>query len=85
MAEAVTRRPRYGGRFGLAYFVLAVVVGAAVGTTIVLAGRSGSDGKQAWSRWRPTGDDAARTLQIAQHVSRRYRLAGGEQRLVNVV
>jgi hypothetical protein len=85
VAEAVTRRPRYGGRFGLAYFVLAVVVGAAVGTTIVLAGRSGSDGKQAWSRWRPTGDAATRTLQIAQHVSRRYRLAGGEQRLVNVV
>lgn len=85
MAEAVTRRPRYGGRFALAYFVLAVVLGAAVGTTIVLLGRSGSAADRPWSPWHPTGDDASRTLQIAEHVSRRYRLAGGAQRLVNVV
>jgi hypothetical protein len=85
VAEAVSRRPRYGGRFALAYFLLAVVVGAAVGTTIVLVGRSGSDDERAWSRWQPVGDDATRTLQIAEHVSRRYRLASGRQRLVNVV
>jgi hypothetical protein len=85
VAEAVNRRPRYGGRFALAYFVLAVVVGAAVGTTIILVNRSGSDVERQWSRWRPTGDAATRTLQIAQHVSRRYRLASGRQRLVNVV
>jgi hypothetical protein len=85
VAEGVTRRPRYGGRFGLAYFVLAVVVGAAVGTTIVLVGRGGKGAAQPWSSWRPAGDDATKTLKIAEHVSRRYRLANGRQRLVNVV
>jgi hypothetical protein len=85
VAEPLTRRPRYGGRFALAYFVLAVVVGAAVGSAVVFAGRSESHADRQWSRWRPTGDDATRTLQIAQHVSRRYRLASGRQRLVNVV
>lgn len=71
----------YRLRFGIVYVLLAAVVGAAVGTFIVLA--SGPDKAPAadWSTWRPDGDasrDAA-AKQIADHVSKEYRLPSGRQ------
>ena len=38
--------------------------------------------QQVWSRWQPDGSDTARVRQIADHVSTRYRFAGGDQLVV---
>lgn len=83
MAEAVTRTTRYAKRFGLVYFLLAVVVGAAAGTAVVLVGRSGHE-RSAWSTWRPTATPEFRPKEIANRVTAAYRLENGRP-LVDVV
>jgi hypothetical protein len=65
-------------RFGLAYFLLAAVVGVAVGTFIVLNGRP-SEHHVEWSNWKPSTAGGARIEEIASFVGRRYRLDASNQ------
>ena len=67
----------YTHRFGLAYAALAVVVGLAVGGFIVLAGRASEGSGPAWSSWKPSEDGTDGALEIASHVSSKYRLEDG--------
>lgn len=73
------RHTTYRFRFGLLYVVLAAIVGAGVGTFVVLATRPGPPDAQQWSSWRPEGSNEASAKQIADHVSKRYRLPSGNQ------
>ena len=74
---------RYAKRFGLVYFLLAVVVGVAAGTTINLVGGGGRD-HSPWSQWRPSSPPELRPREIANRVATAYRLDNG-RRLVDVV
>ena len=71
-------------RFAVAYFVLSIAVGAAVGLFIVFAGRSGPEPAGRWSANQPTLHGTAAADQIARYVAGRYRLASGNQ-LVTVL
>jgi hypothetical protein len=71
-------------RFGAAYLLLAVIVGAAVGLIVVLATRNDTTHRQAtdtWSTWRPATTGTEGVREIARHVSPMYRLANGHQLL----
>ena len=74
---------RYAKRFGLVYFLLAIVVGIAAGTTINLLG-DGSHKDSPWSEWKPTAPPELRPKEIANRVAAAYRLSNG-RRLVDVV
>jgi hypothetical protein len=77
--------PAFRFRFGIAYLVLAAVRGVAVGTTGVLYDRGGTTTGPAWSQWQPSATaDGERIRQIANYVSRRYRL-DEERQLVAIV
>lgn len=78
------RRTSYRFRFGILYVVLAAVVGAGVGSFVVLATRPAPAEEAAWSTWRPEGRVNAYPKEIADHVGARYRLPGGKQ-LVGVL
>ena len=73
------RSTAYRLRFGLVYFVLAGIVGGAVGSFVVVATRPGDPPAPDWSSWQPDGSNDARAKQIADHVSKRYRLPSGNQ------
>jgi hypothetical protein len=74
--------PAFRFRFGFAYLGLAAVLGLAVGTGIVLAGRPDQGAGPSWSQWQPAAkDDGTRIEEIARHVARRYRLDGRRQLL----
>lgn len=73
------RRSSYRLRFGIVYVLLAAVVGAGVGSFIVLALRPAPEEDAAWSTWRPQGRVNAYPVEIAQHVGARYRLPSGKQ------
>jgi hypothetical protein len=81
MLAPQTARPMepHGFRFRIAYAVLAVVLGAAVGGFIVLAGRGGDDTGASWSRWEPEGSSFVKTKEIASMVGSQYRLPSGQQ------
>jgi len=72
-------------RFGLAYFLLAIGVGVAVGLGIVLIGRGSTHhaatGAQAF---KPTQGGELGAKEIARHVAHKYRLSNGQQ-LVGVI
>ena len=72
-------------RFGLAYFLLAIGVGVAVGLAIVLIGR-GSDhhATTTTQAFKPTASGELGAKEIARHVAHKYRLANGQQ-LVGVI
>ena len=70
------RRGAYRYRFAAIYFVLAAIVGAAVGSFVVLAGRDDAPKAAAWSSWEPDGSDTARVRQIADRVPRGYHQGG---------
>jgi len=74
----------HGIRFRIAYALLAIVLGAAVGGFVVLLGRGGSGSHAAWSKWEPEGSDFVKTRDIANVVGREYRLPSGRQ-LVAVI
>lgn len=83
-AERPTRKARahreaYRFRFGIFYFLLAAVVGGAVGTFVVLATQDGPSASARWSSWEPDGSETARVRQIADRVARGYRQPEGEQ------
>ncbi|MGE5272434.1 MAG: hypothetical protein ACM3QU_01505 [Verrucomicrobiota bacterium] len=73
------RRVAYRNRFGLLYFLLAIVAGAGIGAFLVLVQQGGPQAAPAWSDWAPTGSAERREAQIAQHVSSTYRLPSGTQ------
>ena len=88
VAEDVTRRDRarqtsYRFRFGILYVALAVIVGAGVGTFVVLATRPAPPEAAAWSSWQPSGSKLARVRQIADRIPKAYKQPNGEQLTVS--
>lgn len=79
------RRSSYRLRFGLLYVVLAAVVGAGVGAFVVLLDRAAPAEAASWSTWKPDGSPEASAKQIADHVSKGYRLPSGNQLAIALV
>jgi hypothetical protein len=79
------RRSGFRSRFGVIYFALAILAGAGVGSLVVLLARPEAAPSPAWSQWEPTGSETAKARQIADHVSKRYKLANGQQLSVALV
>lgn len=76
MARSLSTR----GRFAVAYLVLGAAVGTAVGGFIVLLERQGPQPPPEWSAWQPQApSQAARLVEIANHVGSEYRLPSGDQ------
>jgi hypothetical protein len=72
-------------RFGLAYFVLAIGVGVAVGLAIVLVGRSGSHHATPSAQgFKPTQSGELGAKEIARHVGVKYRRDNGDP-LVGII
>jgi len=72
-------------RFGVAYFLLAIGVGVAVGLAIVLIGRdNGHHATTTTQAFKPTAGGELGAKEIARHVAHKYRLANGQQ-LVGVI
>jgi hypothetical protein len=80
--QAETKVPRH--RFGIAYLLLAALLGAGVGLFVVFVSNNGKSGGQQWSAWKPTQSGVQRFDQIAQNVGREYALPNGRQ-LVGVL
>lgn len=72
------RRGAYRYRFAAIYFVLAAVLGAGVGSFVVLALEDDPPDSAKWSAWEPDGSSTARVRQIADHVTRGYRQNGDQ-------
>ena len=72
------RRGAYRYRFAAIYFGLAAVLGAGVGSFVVLAAQESPAPEAAWSQWQPEGSSVARVKQIADRVPRGYA-EGGKQ------
>ena len=70
-------------RFLVIYGLLAAVLGAAVVGLVVFAGKSISPAPK-WSAWKPSGGGLGAAKQIADQVSKGYRLPNGNQ-LVDVI
>ena len=88
MADDLIARPAgepqsaYRFRFGLAYLALAALLGVAVGSGILLAGREDKAAGPAWSPWQPSAKESGGRIQeIVRHVARRYRLDADRQLL----
>jgi hypothetical protein len=79
------RRSSYRVRFGILYVVLAAIVGAGVATFVILVSRGAPADVPAWSSWAPTGSPEASAKQIADHVSKGYRLPSGDQLAIALV
>ena len=73
------RKSSYRLRFGIIYVALAAIVGAGVGTFVVLASRPAPPEAAAWSSWEPTGSKLARVRQIADRIPKAYKQPNGEQ------
>jgi hypothetical protein len=72
-------------RFSVAYFALAAIVGAAIGTFVLLVERPAPLPPPPWSSWRPTASDKlVRAQEIGTHIASQYHLPSGK-RLVRVV
>lgn len=70
---------RFRPRFAVAYFVLAVLLGAAVGAAAVLLVRDDTTKVTAWSATEPTGSAAKQLRWIAHNVGLKYRFPDGGQ------
>ncbi len=78
------RRSSYRFRFGIVYVLLAAVLGAGVGSFIVLASRGEASEEPAWSAWHPTGSKLAKVRQIADRIPKAYRNDDGSQLTVSL-
>ena len=72
----------YRRRFAGIYIALGLVAGIGGAAAVALLARGEGAPEKAWSVWRPDGSNTARVRQIADHVSKRYRFAGGDQLVV---
>jgi hypothetical protein len=72
------RQSAYRGRFAAIYLALAAVAGVGIGAFLVLGTKPDSGPAQTWSSWEPDGSETAKTRQIADHVSRQYRVDGNQ-------
>ena len=79
------RRSSYRLRFGVIYVLLAAVVGAGVGSFIVLATGADEPEEPAWSSWQPKGSKLAKVRQIADRIPKSYRAENGSQLTVSLV
>lgn len=86
MAEALSSGSTPSGRkqvprrrFRLAYAALGLVLAGAFAGLGALLATPGSKSGPPWSSWRPTKQSTEGASQIAQYVSRRYRLPSGGQ------
>jgi len=77
------RQTSYRFRFGILYVALAAIVGAGVGTFVVLASRPAPPEAAAWSSWEPNGSKLARVRQIADRIPKAYVQENGEQLTVS--
>lgn len=77
------RQSSYRFRFAILYVVLAAIVGAGVGTFVVLVARPAPPEAAAWSAWQPSGSKLARVRQIADRIPKAYRQENGEQLTVS--
>jgi hypothetical protein len=75
--KAEAKVPRH--RFGVAYLLLAALLGAAVGLFVVFAADGGKGGGQKWSAWKPTETGVKKMNQIATYVADGYATAGGRR------
>jgi hypothetical protein len=75
-------------RFGIAYLLLAALVGASVGLVVVFASRGSDSNNQAsgpaFSSWKPQSTGTLGVREIARFVGPQYHLANGHQ-LVSVI
>lgn len=78
-AEPQKRRPIHRRRFLLAYLALGSVAGVVAAAGFLLFWGTERAPGQAWSGWRPAGEESTYRDQIAAHVGRRYRLPSGNQ------
>ena len=78
------RRSSYRLRFGLIYVFLAAVVGAGIGSFIVLATGPEKQEDPAWSAWEPKGSTTAKVRQIADRIPKAYRTQNGAQLTVSL-
>jgi hypothetical protein len=74
--------PRH--RFGIAYLILAGLLGAAVGLFVVLVANGGRNSGSAWSAWKPKQTGVRKLNEISQYVQSKYALPNG-RRLVLVL
>jgi hypothetical protein len=72
--------PRH--RFGLAYLILAAILGAAVGLFIVLTAGGGKHSSPPWSAWKPEKSGVQRLNEIARHVEGQYALPNGRKLVI---
>ena len=61
------------------------MVGAGVGSFIVLASGSGEEEEPAWSAWQPRGSKVMKVRQIADRIPKSYRAENGSQLTVSIV
>ena len=72
-------------KFSAAYFALAALVGAGIGTFVMLVERPAPLPPPPWSVWQPTSSDKlVRAQEIGVHIAARYHLPSGK-RLVRVL
>ena len=71
------RHPIFRIRFAIAYLVLAVVAGGALGLAIVLMQQPEDKAPPQWSSWVPTGRETSFPDQIADFVAANYRSSSG--------
>jgi hypothetical protein len=73
------RLTSYRFRFGVIYVVLFALVGAAIGTFVVLVTQPELAPEPSWSSWQPEGSRIAKVKQIADRIPQAYRLPSGDQ------
>jgi hypothetical protein len=76
-ARPVEHPAPYAGRFLVAYALLVLAFGGALGALAYAMTRPSSG--PAWSSWKPNEDGLNAAYQIADHVSRTYRGTNGDQ------
>ena len=82
--EERARSSSYRLRFGIIYVFLAAVVGAGIGSFIVLATGPEKQEDPAWSAWQPKGSTMAKVRQIADRIPKAYRTENGAQLTVSL-
>jgi len=78
------RRSSYRFRFGVIYILLAAVLGAGIGSFVVLASQGEPAPEPAWSAWHPSGSRQAKVRQIADHIPKAYKNEDGTQLTVSL-